>query len=1062
MHTFLILIQYFGLITLFLGTLFILKQKPSKQQNYMLMLYVGTIIDFVGYMFELKATNLDEAMFAIQVSYIGKPVITIAMLLFCFSYCKVKIPKVLTNILIAIHLLVTISVLTYKYNTLYYTSVRFVHEGLFPHVVLEHGVLYWTYSVLMAVYIIVMFLACIYRYRHTTLAIVKNQIKKIIFVCVFLYFCFIIFLTGISRGYDTTLIGYLVATLFFSFSLFRDRLFDTITVAKDLAVDDLDDGLIVLDNESTVLYYNNRAKHIYGELDNKKQYTDILNELDNYIINKEKLFKNGEVYDVASRMISSDSTLYGKMYILTDFTENYHQYRQIKEQNDIMKGLKEQAERANMAKSAFLSNMSHEIRTPMNAIVGMTDILLRENLPKQDMEYLINIKNSGKALLGIINDILDFSKIESGKMELVDGEYEPMSMLSDLGMMFLSRLSEKNVDLVFDIDANLPKMLYGDSLRIRQILINLLNNAVKFTDEGYVKLTISIAAKTDNEVSLYMSVQDSGQGIKEEDKAKLFESYQQVNSKKNHQKEGTGLGLSISRQLVAMMGGEIKLTSEYGKGSDFFFAISQKIVNPEQAAAIKDNNSGDNIFITGVFNSKVLEESFRKLAKEYGFEYVDFDSFKNSDMTVGRFFADIKAYNSLKDEISDYTDRISELCIIRNPLKSEKPISNEKYYQKVTYVNKPVYSLNFCNAVNHEVAASKSDTANEFDFTAPDARVMVVDDSEINLLVAQGILEPLNMKLELAQSGREALDKYNSGDYDIIFMDHMMPEMDGIETTQEIRKLEKVNGKHVPIVALTANAVVEAKNEFLEIGMDDFLSKPIDVKDMCAKLKKWLPEQFIIPLEQKDKEELPNAFTAEDASKNLPKLNNIDVEGGIRYVGSKQLYFDMLANFYTIIDEKINKLKKCLEDNMVRDYTIEVHALKNSARMIGAYQLSDMFLDMEEHGDRQDIDYLKEKTPKLLTYFESFKDVLKTYGESGNENKEEVTKEVFDQYITSLEEAVNSYDIDGMDQAMKKIAGTRVPQNCVELVTSLRAKVADVAMEDILDICKVLRTTYTE
>lgn len=1062
MHTFLILIQYFGLITLFLGTLFILKQKPSKQQNYMLMLYVGTIIDFVGYMFELKATNLDEAMFAIQVSYIGKPVITIAMLLFCFSYCKVKIPKVLTNILIAIHLLVTISVLTYKYNTLYYTSVRFVHEGLFPHVVLEHGVLYWTYSVLMAVYIIVMFLACIYRYRHTTLAIVKNQIKKIIFVCIFLYFCYIMFLTGISRGYDTTLIGYLVATLIFSISLFRDKLFDTITVAKDLAVDDLDDGLIVLDNESTVLYYNNRAKHIYGELDNKKQYTDILNELDNYIINKEKLFKNGEVYDVASRMISSDSTLYGKMYILTDFTENYHQYRQIKEQNDIMKGLKEQAERANMAKSAFLSNMSHEIRTPMNAIVGMTDILLRENLPKQDMEYLINIKNSGKALLGIINDILDFSKIESGKMELVDGEYEPMSMLSDLGMMFLSRLSEKNVDLVFDIDANLPKMLYGDSLRIRQILINLLNNAVKFTDEGYVKLTISIAAKTDNEVSLYMSVQDSGQGIKEEDKAKLFESYQQVNSKKNHQKEGTGLGLSISRQLVAMMGGEIKLTSEYGKGSDFFFTISQKIVNPEQAAAIKDNNSGDNLFITGVFNSKVLEESFRKLAKEYGFEYVDFDSFKSSDMTVGRFFADIKAYNSLKDEISDYTDRISELCIIRNPLKSEKPISNEKYYQKVTYVNKPVYSLNLCNAVNHEVAASKSDAENEFDFTAPEARVMVVDDSEINLLVAQGILEPLNMKLELAQSGREALDKYNSGDYDIIFMDHMMPEMDGIETTQEIRKLEKVNGKHVPIVALTANAVVEAKNEFLEIGMDDFLSKPIDVKDMCAKLKKWLPEQFIIPLEQKDKEELPNAFTAEDASKNLPKLNNIDVEGGIRYVGSKQLYFDMLANFYTIIDEKINKLKKCLEDNMVRDYTIEVHALKNSARMIGAYQLSDMFLDMEEHGDRQDIDYLKEKTPKLLTYFESFKDVLKTYGESGNENKEEVTKEVFDQYITSLEEAVNSYDIDGMDQAMKKIAGTRVPQNCVELVTSLRAKVADVAMEDILDICKVLRTTYTE
>ena len=248
-------------------------------------------------------------------------------------------------------------------------------------------------------------------------------------------------------------------------------------------------------------------------------------------------------------------------------------------------------------------------------------------------------------------------------------------------------------------------------------------------------------------------------------------------------------------------------------------------------------------------------------------------------------------------------------------------------------------------------------------------------------MVAKGILAPLRMQIDLVQSGRVALEKIKSKEYDIVFMDHMMPEMDGIEVTVAIRQMEESSGRHMPIIALTANAIVEAKSKFLEAGMDDFLSKPIDVEDMCAKIKKWLPQQYIIPNEESgiSAKDMQNSYTTRDASKNLPKLNNIDVEGAIRYLGSKELYYDMLANFYSIIDEKVSKLDECLDDNMIRDYTIEVHALKNTARMIGAYQLSDMFADMEQHGNNQDVDYIRSKHTELIEYFVSFKDILKFY-----------------------------------------------------------------------------------
>lgn len=389
---------------------------------------------------------------------------------------------------------------------------------------------------------------------------------------------------------------------------------------------------------------------------------------------------------------------------------------------------KEKAEAASEAKSSFLSNMSHEIRTPMNAIVGMTDILLREEHSPKTEEYLHIIKNSGEALLTIINDILDFSKIESGKMEIIEDIYEPRTMFKDLSMIFLKRIGDKNIKLLYDIDPEIPKRLIGDGQRIRQIIINLVNNAIKFTENGHVKLSVRVQKIDDENVKLTFSVEDTGQGIKEEDQKKLFGSFQQVDTKKNHYKEGTGLGLAICKQLTELMHGNIGVSSVYGKGSIFYFTIPQKIcVSP------------------------------------------------------------------------DYADEVSQ-------------------------------------SMKEEMQA----------FIAPKADILVVDDSEINLKVARGLLEPLQMQIDTALNGKEAVQMVQKKKYDIVFMDHMMPVMDGIEATRVIRSSEDERVRAQVIVALFANATSEAREMFLQEKLNDFVAKPIQFETIRKCILRWLPEELVV------------------------------------------------------------------------------------------------------------------------------------------------------------------------------------------------------------------------
>lgn len=482
----------------------------------------------------------------------------------------------------------------------------------------------------------------------------------------------------------------------------------------------------------------------------------------------------------------------------------------------------EKLEKANKAKSNFLANMSHEIRTPINAVLGMDEMILRETKEADVERYAVGIRNSGQALLAVINDILDFSKIESGKLEILPAAYDLYTLMCDCCTMVEMRVKEKNLQFLVTNNPNVPKSLLGDEYRIRQIIVNLLTNAVKYTKTGCIIFSVQFERQDEKNIMLNLSVKDTGKGISEEGIGVLFNSFQRVDEQQNKFIEGTGLGLAITKQLVDLMGGTISVESELGKGSKFVVKIPQAVV----------------------------------------------------------------ANDSLGDFYQQYQNR---------------SVKNERYKEK---------------------------------FQAPNADVLVVDDVRINLDVIGGLLKQTKVRLDFATSGEQALGLIVSKRYDAILLDHMMPGMDGVETLEEIRKMS--NGMDVPVIALTANAIAGAADEYLKAGFSDYLSKPVkgDILETC--LMKYLPKEKI-QITAVEKKSVEESIPAKPL---LERLNFIDSATGLLYCANDEnLYTDILKSYVenTRLDVVISTYNAQDWDN----YRIHVHSLKSSSLTIGATQFSE-------------------------------------------------------------------------------------------------------------------------
>ena len=546
----------------------------------------------------------------------------------------------------------------------------------------------------------------------------------------------------------------------------------------------------------------------------------------------------------------------------------------------------EAARQASEAKTDFLANTSHEIRTPINAVLGMNEMILRETdkaekFKDSDPEafresfrkirnYSANVDSAGSSLLAIINDILDFTKIEEGRMDIVPTEYQLSLVLNDISNMFNFKARQKNLTFVTEVDKTLPDNLYGDVVRVRQVITNILNNAVKYTDEGSVTLTVAgnVEDKTEDGkcvVELVISIKDTGIGISEENISKLFGKFERVDLEKNSTKEGTGLGLAITKMLLEMMDGSISVRSEYGKGSTFTILLPQVVL---------------------------------------------------SDEPVGNF-----------EE------------------KFENALEGKKAY--------------------HE------------SFRAPSAKVLIVDDTRMNLIVVTEFLKETCIKIDTAGGGREALKLALANKYDVILMDQRMPEMDGVQTLQEIRKHKDGPNIETPVICLTADAVVGARNRYLSKGFNDYLTKPIDSIYLETMLKKYIPADKIEAVEYVE-DNAPKTSAA-SGSQIFDKLRKagVDTAAGIANCTDEDLYMTILAEYLNSSPGKTAGLNEALENGNYNNYGVIIHSLKSTSATIGAIDLSHLAQKLEKASNERNTGYIRNEHDAFMDKYNKLLDVIR-------------------------------------------------------------------------------------
>lgn len=577
----------------------------------------------------------------------------------------------------------------------------------------------------------------------------------------------------------------------------------------------------------------------------------------------------------------------------------------------------------------------------------------------------------------------------------------------------------------------MPYKMYGDEVRLRQIITNIVNNSIKFTESGYVKLKVSSTKVINDRVNLNITVEDTGIGIKKQDKEKLFETFTQVDTIRNRKIEGTGLGLSICKSLLELMDGSINLTSEYGKGSVFQVILPQKVIRYRSFVDIPIKNSHQKILVyePNKYYENSLKYSFNSLNIKVDYEK---DEKKFIDKALS------KQYNHLFLPIN-IIDKIDKKALNSECKITAMVEGNESYrvVEGIKIIQKPLYSLPIATILNNDAVFSlfnENLTEDKNKFIAPKAKILIVDDNAVNLKVATGLILPYMMKVDTAMSGYEAIDKISKKDYDIIFMDHMMPNMDGVETTKRIRKLIEKENRSTVIIALTANAIIGAKEMFLENGMNDFLSKPIEIKKLHFILNKWIPQSLKVGVGEVDEVCSPsNKKEVDEKTANI-HIHGINAEKSMRINGfNKEVYLDLLNTFLKDSKCKIDCITSYIDSDLKR-YIVEVHGVKSAANSIGAYDLSDKAKRLEEAGKLNDIEYIKTNNLEFINNYKRLLIEVERVLLEGIEEIQENISEIKLEYIelmkklNYIKDYLEIFDSEEASSVIKEILSYNIDQ----------------------------------
>ncbi|MDD6169199.1 MAG: ATP-binding protein [Lachnospiraceae bacterium] len=654
--------------------------------------------------------------------------------------------------------------------------------------------------------------------------------------------------------------------------------------------------------------------------------------------------KNGLYCSLAVNKIhDAYGDIIGYIIVVTDLSEHRKTVKKLEE------AIKE-AELANQTKSTFLANMSHEIRTPMNAIIGFSELILKKELDAEVREYVGDIKESSENLLAIINDILDISKIESGKMELVCGEYYVVNLFDDVLHIIQVQAKKKGLNFQMVITPDMPYKLFGDKIRIRGILINLLNNAVKYTKEGKVSLDVNILKREDDIITIEYKVSDTGIGIKEEEQNRLFESFSQVDRKAHCGEEGTGLGLAIVKGYVALMGGSVTVQSEYGKGSVFTVVLTQKVIDETPLS---------------------------------------------------------KSYSERENSTGEYS--MGKIKVDEVP-------------------------------------------------------VLVVDDNKINLKLADKSLGYYGFKVDMASNGKDAIELCKQKQYSLIFMDQMMPQMDGIETMRQIRKLDPYYDYDgiCKIIVLTANAIGGVRNQLMQEGFDEYLGKPINYKQLERLIVQFLPKENIKSETIEDEKQSDDSALQNDCEKLAEMLPQAEISKGILNCGgNKQDYLNILKMVYEEGEKQLEELKDLKEQKSYSEYTIKIHALKGTALNIGANQIAEMARMQEKAGKDGDDSYIdlhmEEFMREYRVLLNSIRNVLIHYqmlDEKGDrEGKGVVYKETdILETLRNIQKCIDEMDFAGASKLIRESDRKKMPKQYQDIFQEISGWMDEMEVDKIQEL----------